>query len=197
MFSKSKVFIACLAITSLTAFGIGCGDDDNGSGNGNGGAFTSVEGSAEVGSLSEEDSKQLCEDQQAYLDSTAPANAEEKGCNLMGFTMAQFAYASNEDVDAAKITCKNVRDECLNPEEEETPTETADPCANPTYAETCTVTVDEFAACQKAHAQATLETLNSIPSCDDLSEEDFAQDEDAEDTPLEECVKFNAECAAS
>jgi|GEM_PF-5456510 len=187
MFFKSKVFVACLAISALTAFGIGCGDDDDNGGSG--GQFTSVDGSAELGSLSAEDAKTLCQDTESYYESKTPANIDEKQCDFSGLIGASIAFSMSGDLEAAKVSCAEARTECLESEDEPTD-ETTDSCTNPEFAETCTVTVDDYVACQKANATASIEMFNSIPACDDLTEGDLTM----ESTAPAECETFNELC---
>lgn len=188
MLNKSKFFVACFAIATLTAFGIGCGDDDDNGGSG--GQFTSVDGSAELGSLSSDDAKTLCEDTQSYLESKTPSNLAEKQCDLSGVIGASITFSMSEDLEAAKASCVSARTNCLESEDEPTD-EPTDSCTNPEFTETCTVTVDEFIACQKANVAVSTEMFNSLPSCEDLTEEDLTMESS---TSPAECETFYELC---
>lgn len=189
MLNKSKFFVACFAIATLTAFGIGCGDDDDNGGSG--GQFTSVDGSAELGSLSSDDAKTLCDDTQSYLESKTPSDLDEKLCAYTGVIMASITFSTSESLEVAQSACVTARTECLESDEEEPTEEPTDACESPEFTETCTVTVDEYVACQKANVALSTEMFNSLPSCEELTEEDLQSE--GQGSPAE-CETFYELC---
>lgn len=192
MFFKSKVFVACLGIAAMTAFGVGCGDDGD-DGNGGGGEYTSIDGSAELGSLSAEDEAQLCEDGAAYSEANAPSVDKQKGCNLGGNVTATITFASDSDLDAAKAACESAVTTCMDADDQ--PVDETDPCESPTeYPETCTATVDEFVACQEATVAANKELYNNVKDCADLTEDDLKAEEDSGEEPSGPCVTYQDKC---
>ena len=188
MFFKSKVLVACLAISAVTAFGIGCGDD----GDDDGGKFTtSIDESKEMGTLSVAEEKQLCEDGVAYTKANTPADAVQKSCALFGIGIAGFGYEQDKDLDAAKATCQEAVSSCLDDAKKEN--KDIDLCANPiAYAETCVATVGEFAACEEAKLAARIKGSEKVTGCDALTADDFKAGEAV--PPPAACVTFNTKC---
>lgn len=183
MFIKSKILVAGLGIVAMTAFGIGCGDDD-GEGEG-GGAYTSVDGSAEIGSLSDEQTTQICEDSRSYIPANPPS--KDQACTFVGVFSA--AFSAPDDDAAAQEACRTARDECLN---EGPDTDDDDDCADFELPETCSATVDQYAACQKATIANQNDAVRNLPSCDELTLEDL---EPTESQTLAACETYNAACA--
>lgn len=194
MFFNSKLMIACLAVSALTAFGIGCGDDDS-DGSGSKAFSTSVDGSAELGSLSSEDAKQLCEDRESFDTANTPSDFKEKACQVEAVITASIAYdMNNNDLDAAKTACVEARDECLADEDKNDPKDNPDACTDPAQApQSCTVTVDEYIACKETEAAKMINLLNNADSCDNITQASFEALSGVFETPTE-CVAYQENC---
>jgi hypothetical protein len=174
-------------MASVAVFGVGCGDDGgSGGNNGGGGGFsTSVDGSAELGGLSEGDETTLCDDGAQYA---ASQISEESACTFAGTFSAGFSNPSTDE--EAQQACIAARDSCL----EDDGSDDEDTCD--AFPAECTATVSEYTACQEARLVQTKTAFDSLAACEELTLEDLESDEDgpnlSENPP--ECEPVEEKC---
>lgn len=196
MFLRSKFLFACLSIIAIAFFGVGCGDDDDD--NGGGGTqnnSTSVEGSAELGSLSQAQMTAVCGDVAAHAASTIP-NMEEELCTILGIAFTPTSEPTTDE--EAQQACSTGRDQCLADEtddvDDDPNDDDGDDCLEDA-ASTCTATVDEFMACQRARNEQFKGYFDEIPACSELTLTYLEGDNSVDFTTLPtECDAVQAAC---
>ncbi len=161
---------------------------------GSSGVSSGVDPNKSASEVTDDEAKKVCEAAQSYSESKITVDL---GCRLAGVTTAAVANAlsggelSVEDLRAAcdegVELCKDEREDDGD-DDSTCDSATARPAA-------CDATVGEIETCLTAQVDAFAESLGSIPSCADLTAEDFAELGEAEtpETPSE-CSSLPVAC---
>ena len=157
-------------LTALLPFlllAVACGGDDgDDKKNDSGGDFTtSVPNDKPLGSLTDAESQQLCEDLSDYLSgSSFSADAQEVVCRSSGILAAVFSAPQTDA--AARSACKTAYDEC-----KAAPAESNQQCDKPDAS--CMATVDDYKACMADMPAYLDQVKGTFPSCAELTLDDF------------------------
>jgi hypothetical protein len=167
-------WILVVAMLGLVA----CDDGGDDSGGGGGGSFnTGVDGSKQVGQLTDEEANQVCRASDAY---GSDLLTKEQSCVFGALLFAQDTAGCEEFAQM----CREA------PEEPDEP----DACDEglPPEVEGCTATVDEFEACTEASANQLRNTVAGL-SCADAGNAEALQAA-FNATPPAACTNIQMKC---
>jgi hypothetical protein len=171
--------LACLALV------VACGgsDDDKKS---NGEFTTSVPTDKPLGSLSDSEADQLCEDLGNYIENSSfGTDAQVVSCRAAGLFAAVSSGAQTDA--AAQAACKSAYDDCMA-----APSETTQECSKPDAS--CMATVDDYTACID-EAQGYFEQVKQLfPPCDQLSLDDYNDIAGGPPAPPAACEALDMKC---
>jgi hypothetical protein len=138
------------------------GSSNGGGGSGSGGSGVSLPGDKPLGTLSDSEVEQLCDDYEAFFSSGSfAASQQEFACLLSGVFLASL---SGPMTDAElQMACKAGYDECKQMPLEPEPSECSKPDAS------CTATVAEVEKCMKDSSQAFQDLVAELPTCAELT----------------------------
>jgi hypothetical protein len=172
--------------TSTAGTGGANGGGTGGSGQ-SGGFMSSLPGSSQIGTLSMDQLQTLCDEFGAYsLNSSLGSDTKEITCRFSALLSAAFTNPQTDsDLQAA---CQTAYDSCTTQSQQDMCNTTPDP--------SCTATVAEYTACVNDATALLHATLDSIPSCSEVTLADLDSDGGSSDqtmTPAS-CQAVENEC---
>ncbi len=165
------------------------GGNKGGSTSGGKGSGVSLPGDKVLGSLSDKEVEQLCDDLGELASSGPLATAGQEFACLMGGVLAG-AFSGPSDDDELQAACQVAYDECKAEPLESEPAE----CEKPDPA--CTATVSELKACWDDASKAMQELIADIPSCSEITLESLESldPDEAEVADPPSCVTLREKC---
>lgn len=134
--------------------------------------YSGLPGDLALSELTEEQSQQLCNATQDYLDDNLSAQDRKTfGCNLRGTLAGSFV-----DEDAYAETCTDTQTTCLAEEDQQEDTGDATNCGG-VGVSNCTATVEQYEACTRELIDNIKES-NASFSCEDGPTPDDQQDDE-------------------
>jgi hypothetical protein len=161
-----------------------------------GGFQSSIPGNTQFDQLSTGQIKTFCTEIDNFQTSSGLVmDSEDLVCLLAGFLAAEFSAAPLTDA-SVKAACTTGYNQCVA---QATSTPGTFNCPSMSALAGCSATVGEYAACINDATKVEEQTVQSIPTCADLTVADLSPSDAAASPmppPPQSCQAFNAQCPA-
>jgi hypothetical protein len=176
-------------LATLGALALGCHSSSTAN---LGGFSSSIPGDTRFDQFTPQQIQTLCNEVSSFGQSSGQGADDQKlACIFDGFLAAEFSQAPQTDA-SVQAACTAAYNQCLA-----TPGTTTMSCPTMAMLAGCSATVSEYTACLNDATKLEVQTIESLPTCADLTAADLTTSGALQTTPTpQSCQTFDAKCPA-